>query len=256
MTELFSYGPKNFKQFVKSNLVAILYTIIIHLLVLIILVITKVEGLKQDLEVGVKIDFTEEVSLEELLKEQNIEVPAEWIEQVFEARQQASNRAVNLHDEVNQQISTEDYLNDLLDELESQKDEEFIKNREKLEEIISSSVFEKEALKETQQDQKLENYTGPTTITYEFTDAPKSRKKRNLTIPVYRCEGSAFVIVELVVRQDGSVSSVTVVSAETSLDPACFIEAAERAASSSHFQSDYNAPEKHRAQISYQFIAQ
>jgi hypothetical protein len=256
MADLFSYGPKSIKEFVKSNLTAILYTIIFHLLILIVLVFTKVEGLKQDHELGVMLDFTEEVSLEDLLKEENIEVPAEWIEKVYKARQEASNRAVNLNDEVNQQISTEEYLKDLLDELESQKDEDFRKNREKLEEIISSSLFEEEAPVEKEPQDKDEHYTGPTTITYEFIDAPKNRKKRNLTIPVYRCEGSAKVIVDLIVRQDGSVSGVSVVSAETSDDPGCFIEAAEKASASSTFHSDFNAPVKHRARITYQFVAQ
>jgi len=250
---LFSYGPKNIKEFVKTNLVAILYTIIFHLLIVIVLVLTKVEGLKQDHELGVTLDFTEEQTLEDLLKEENIEVPPEWIEKVFEARQQASNRAVNLNDEVNQEISTEDYLQDLLDELESQKDEEFKENREKLKEIISSSVYEEDALPEKEDEEK---YTGPTTITYEFLDPPKARKSRELSIPVYRCEGSALVVVDLIVRQDGSVSNVKVVSSETINDPTCFIEAAENAASTSTFYSDFRAPEKQHARITYQFVAQ
>ncbi|MDA3822396.1 MAG: hypothetical protein PF450_07295 [Bacteroidales bacterium] len=255
MTDLFSYGPKSIREFIKKNLVAILYTIIFHLLILIVLVLTKVEGLKQDHELGVTLDFTEEQTLENLLNNENIEVPAEWIEKVFEARQQASNRAVNLNDEVNQEISTQDYLQDLLDELESQKDEDFKENREKLKEIISSSVYEEETLQKKEDDDK-EPFTGPTTITYEFLDVPKNRKKRQLSIPVYRCEGSALVVVDLIVRQDGSVSNVNVLSSETINDPSCFIEAAKNAAFTSTFKSDFGAPEKQRARITYQFVAQ
>lgn len=255
MADLFSYGPKNFKDFIRTNLVAILYTIIFHLLIVIVLVLTKVEGLKQDHELGVTLDFTEEQTLEDLLKEENIEVPPEWIEKVFEARQQASNRAVNLNDEVNREISTEDYLQNLLDELEFQKDEEFKENREKLKEIISSSVYEEEALP-AKEDDEDEKFTGPTTISYEFMDPPKERSKRHLSIPVYRCEGSALVVVDLMVRQDGSVSNVSVISSETIHDPTCFIDAAENAASTSTFRSDFSAPEKHHARITYQFIAQ
>jgi hypothetical protein len=254
MADLFSYGPKGIREFVKTNLVAILYTIIFHLLIVIVLVLTKVEGLKQDHELGVTLDFTEEQTLEDLLKDENIEVPAEWIEKVFEARQQSSNRAVNLNDEVNQEISTQDYLQDLLDELESQKDEEFKENREKLKEIISSSVYEEETLPEKEDDEK--NFTGPTTIVFEFLDSPKDRKKRRLSIPVYKCEGSALVVVDLIVRQDGSVSNVNVLSSETINDPSCFIEAAKNAASTSTFKSDFGAPEKQHARITYQFVAQ
>ncbi len=255
MPDLYSYGPKNFREFIQKNLVAILYTIIIHLAVAILLVFFKVEGLKQDKELGVMLDFTEELTLEEMLEKENIEVPPEWIDQVFEAREKASNRAVNLNDRLSQQISTEDYVNELLNELESQKDEDFIKNREKLKEIISATVYEEEAPENKKQEEEP-GYSGPTTITFEFLDAPKERRKRSLFIPVYRCEGSALVIVDLIVKQDGSVSGASVFSAETVNDPACFIEAAEKAALSSTFASDYNAPEKHRARITYQFIAQ
>jgi len=256
MSELFSYGPRGIKAFVKTNLVAILYTLIVHLVVAIVLVFIKVEGLKQDKELGVLLDFTEEVTLEELLEKENIEVPPEWINQVFEARAQASNRAVNLNDQVNTEISTEDYVNKLLDELEAQKDEEFLQNREKLREIISSKVYEEEAKEESRQEEDERPYTGPTTITFEFLEEPRQRKERHLSIPVYRCEGSALVIVDITVRKDGSVDDVNVISAETSNDPSCFIEAAKNAAESSIFVRNEAAPEKHRAKITYQFVAQ
>ena len=122
MADLFSYGPKNIREFFKTNLVPILYTVILHLVIAIVLVLLKVEGLKEDRELGVLLDFTEEVTLEELMEQEEVELPPEWIEQVFEAREQASNRAVNVNDEVSRDISTEDYVDDLLEELESQKD--------------------------------------------------------------------------------------------------------------------------------------
>jgi len=256
MTDLFSYGPKNLKEFFRVNLRAILYTIIVHLLVFIVLIFTKAGGLKQDRELGVAIDFTEEASLEDYLNKENIDVPEEWIEKVIEARQQASNRAVNLNDKINQEISTEDYVNKLLDELEAQKDEDFKLKREKLKEIISSAVFEDDANSNKKKTEEEKNYTGPTTISYEFLDAPKSRSKRDLFIPVYRCEGSALIVVDLIVHQDGTVSDVSIVSAETLYESDCFIQAAQNAAKKSYFKSDFTAPEKQRARITYQFVAQ
>jgi hypothetical protein len=256
MPDLFSYGPRNVRDFVKTNLVAILYTIIIHLLIAIVLVFVKVEGLKQDRELGVMLDFTEEISLEELLEQENIEISPEWIEQVFEAREKASNQAVNINDPVKQEISTEDFVNALLDELEAEKDDEYLKNREKLKEIISSSVYEEEALSEKESEDEEESFTGPTSISYEFLDAPKDRNKRYFEIPVYRCEGSAEVIIDIIVEQDGSVTEAEVISTKTLFDPGCFKDMAETAALSSEFKSDYTAPEKQRARITYQFVAQ
>ncbi|MCA1746769.1 MAG: hypothetical protein LC655_03670, partial [Bacteroidales bacterium] len=140
---------------------AILYTVIIHLVILIVMVLAKVDGLKQDKEVGVMLDFTEEKTLEEMMDEENIDLPPEWIEHVFQARERASNRAVNLDDAVNEEISTSDYVNDLLEELESQKDEEFLEDREKWKKIISSYVYDEEQRVEqpAEDDQGEEPYT-------------------------------------------------------------------------------------------------
>ncbi len=255
MADIFSYGLRNFKEFVKTNLVAILYTVIVHLVVLIVLVLVKVEGLKHDRELGVMLDFSEETTLDEMMEE-NIDLPPEWIEHVYEARERASNRAVNVNDPVNQDISTDDYVNELLNELEAQKDEDFLKEREKWEEIISSYIYEEEAVDSPAEEDEKEPYTGPTTINYEFIDPPTDRKSRRLTVPVYRCEGSALVVVDLEVRQDGFVRNVTVVRVETERDPNCFTEAAENAALSSIFQSNYDAPQRQKARITYQFVAQ
>lgn len=255
MSELFSYGPKNIREFLSKNLVPILYTIILHMLVAIVLVFAKVDSLKEDMELGVVLDFTEEKTLEEMLEEETVEVPAEWIELVYEARQAASNQAVNLNDKVNKEISTDDYVNQLLDELEAQKDEDFLKDREKWEEILSSKVYEKEALPIEEVDEE-HPFTGPTTITFEFLNSPKDRQSRFLSIPVYRCEGSGLVIVDIVVLQTGVVQSASVISTQSEFNPECFSEAAEEAALNSLFKSDYTGPEKHKARISYQFVAQ
>ncbi len=256
VTELFSYGPKSIREFLQRNYRSVLYTIIFHLVIAIVLVLVKVEGLKQDQEVGVMLDFTEEVTLQDLMEEENVELPPEWIDQVFEAREQASNRAVNVNDRINSEISTEDYVNQLLDDLESQKDEEFLENREKWKEIISTYVYEEESADTPPGVDDEEPFTGPTTITYEFLDPPVDRKKRRLSIPVYKCEGAALVKVEVGVRRDGTVSNVKVISVESSMDPDCFTEAAKNAAQVSRFYSDNNAPSEQTARITYQFIAQ
>ena len=256
MPELFSYGPRNLKEFFKENHRAILYTVIVHLVVLIILVLAKAHGLKNDRELGVTLDFSKDLTLEEQLEAENIEVPQEWIQKVYEAREKASNRAVNINDQVNSEISTENYVQDLLNELESEKDEAYLKNREKLKEIISGSVYEDEPAVKQEKEQPDEAYTGPTTITYEFLEEPKLRKKRQFFIPVYTCEGAGRVVVEVSVKKDGTVSGVSLVSVETQHTPECFIEAAEKAASNSLFQIDYTAPEKQKARITYEFIAQ
>ncbi len=254
--DFFSYGPRNIKEYLRENLVPILWTVIIHLLVIIILVFAKVDSLKKDHELGVMLDFTEEKSLEDLLEEEMVEVPAEWLEQVYAAREEASNRAVNVNDVAEAQLSTDDYVQELLNELESQKDEEFLKDREKWEEIISSLVYDEEPLPEVKDVEEEDPFIGPTTITFEFLEPPLDRRKVLFTVPVYRCEGSALVVVDIVVAKDGSVSSAAVSKNSAGNTTPCFVEAATDAALTSLFRSDFAAPDKQKARITYQFIAQ
>ena len=74
-------------------------------------------------------------------------------------------------------------------------------DREKLEElqaILASADYVPPA---DESNEKQGEYAGPTTITYEFLEEPVQRRKVNLVIPVYRCQGSGLVQVEIVVEQ-------------------------------------------------------
>lgn len=233
---------------------AILYTLIFHLVILIILVFVKVEGLKQDQELGVRLEF-EDKTIEEILAEEKVDIPAEWIEQIMKQRELASNRAVNLNAEndFSEDISTDDYVRDLLEQIEMARNQE---DREKLEELkaILASADYLPPTDEPDDDQS--DYSGPTTITYEFYDEPVNRGKVSLTVPVYRCQGSGLVRVEVNVARDGYVTDARIRDPIEGNDRTCFAKAALAAARSSKFRIEINAPEKQRALITYTFIAQ
>jgi hypothetical protein len=253
--ELFSYGWSGFRKFLKKNLVAILYTLIFHLVVIIILVFVRVEGLKNDREVGIELEF-EEKTIEEILAEEDINIPAEWIEQVMRERELSSNRAVNLNAEsqFNEDISTNEYVQDLLEQIEMARAREDREKLEELQAILASADYEPPAEKTSADD--AGDYTGPTTITYEFIEEPTQRGKVLLTVPVYRCQGSGRVRVAIEVARNGNVTNAKVMEPIEGADKICFVNAALAAARSSKFRIEINGPEKHRAVISYTFIAQ
>lgn len=257
MEEFFSYGKRGILRFFKENLVAILYTLIIHLVVLIILVFIKVEGLKHDRELGIELEF-EERTLESMLEEMEEmeEVPADWLEQVMRQRELSSNRAVNLNAEnqFSEDISTDEYVKDLLDQIEEARD---LEDREKMEELqaILASADYVPPVAGAQEDERGE-YSGPTTITFEFLEEPLSRGKVKLTIPVYRCQGSGLVRVQISVAPDGSVREAEVLEPIEGSDRICFADAALAAARSSRFRIELSGPVKHTAVITYSFIAQ
>jgi hypothetical protein len=255
MEELFSYGWPGIRKFFRKNLVAILYTLIFHLVVLIVLVFVRIEGLKDDQELGITLEF-EEKTIEEILAEEEIEVPAEWLEEVMRQREASSNRAVNLNAETrfSEDISTDDYVRDLLEQIELARDQQDREKLEELQAILAAADYEPPA--EETGDEEQGEYSGPTTITYSFLEEPLQRRKVVLTIPVYRCLGSGFVRVRITVGRDGSVLNAEVKGDIEGEDRVCFAEAALSAALSSSFRIDIGAPEKHQAEITYSFVAQ
>ncbi len=255
MEELFSYGRDGIKQFFRKNLNSILYTLIFHLLILIILIFARVDKLKKGHELGIKLEL-EQPTVEDFLKEKEMEVPADWLEEVMRQREAASNRAVNLRAEsgFDQDISTDEYVNDLLDQINQARNEEDREKLEELQAILAAADYEP-PVEESAQEEKGE-FTGPTTITYEFLSEPVQRKKVNLTIPVYRCQGSGLVRVEITVAPDGGVLDADIKGPIEGADRVCFADAALAAALSSRFRIEMNAPARHRAIITYTFMAQ
>jgi TonB family protein len=254
MNHLFQNDPKGFKHFIKENLVPILYTLIFHLVVLIVLIFGKVERLKNNPELGIELEF-EEKTVEQLLEEEEVEVPAEWLEELMRQREMSSNRAVNLNaeNEFTEDISTDDYVNDLLDQIEEARKQE---DRDKLEELQSILATADYVAPAPEEEDEQAEYTGPTTITFEFLEEPVSRGKVKLTIPVYRCQGSGRVRVEVTVTPDGTVREAHVAEPIEGSDRVCFGDAALSAALSSQFRIALGGPERQRAMITYVFIAQ
>lgn len=254
MDDIFHYGWSGFKKFLKENRVALLYTLIFHLVVLIIFIFVKVEGLKNDQELGIELEF-EEKTIEQLLAEEEVEVSAEWLEEIMRQRELSSNRAVNLNAEekLNKDISTSDYVKDLLDQIEEARGQEDRDKLEELQAILASADFVPPS---SEQEEESAVYSGPTTITYEFLEQPLNRGRVELTVPVYRCQGSGVVKVEVDVAPDGGVREARVLEPIIGSDRVCFADAALSAAQTSRFRIELSAPSKHRAIITYSFIAQ
>ena len=254
MDELFQYDRKGMLRYIKKNLVPILYTLIVHLVVLIILIFSKVETLKNERELGSALEL-EEKTVEEKIEDALEDVPADWLEELMRQRELSSNRAVNLNAEnkFTEDISTDDYVNDLLDQIEDARDQE---DREKLEELQAILASADYVPPSTEENDEQAEYAGPTTITFEFLEEPRSRGKVNLIIPVYRCQGSGLVKVEVIVASNGTVREARVLEPIQGSDKVCFSDAALAAARLSQFRIELRGPDKHRAIITYSFIAQ
>ena len=164
MDEIFQYGWTGGRKFLKQNKVALLYTLIFHLVVLIVFIFVKVEGLKNDQELGIELEF-EEKTIEQLLAEEELDVPAEWLEELMRQRELSSNRAVNVNTEnkLNEEISTSEYVKDLLDQIEEAREQE---DRERLEELQAILATADYVPPSSMEEEEAAVYAGPTTITF------------------------------------------------------------------------------------------
>lgn len=95
-------------------------------------------------------------------------------------------------------------------------------------------------------------YAGNTIITYNLG----GRKTTKLPVPAYQCLGSGEVNIEIFVNQKGFVTSVTILSANTTLNETCLSDAARTAALSSRFTIDLKAPVSQKGTILYKFVKQ
>jgi len=108
---------------------------------------------------------------------------------------------------------------------------------------------EKQPEKETQTDTPV--YSGPSVVSYYL----EGRKASRLPIPAYRCMGAGQVTVLIAVDPGGTVREAKVDDAVSSKDR-CLRDFAVRAARLSKFSAKADAPPKQAGNIVYEFVAQ
>ena len=105
--------------------------------------------------------------------------------------------------------------------------------------------------KETKQEKKVKEYSGPSVVSYSLD----GRKASRLPIPAYRCFAGGMVTVLIVVDNAGKVIDAKVQDATSSSDK-CLRDFAVKAAKMSRFSTNTKAPARQHGDIVYQFIAQ
>jgi len=94
-------------------------------------------------------------------------------------------------------------------------------------------------------------YSGPTRVEYFL----KNRYAIKMKVPVYKCEGSGTVVVNIQVDRTGNVISAAVDKTKSSRNE-CMLNAAIEAARTSLFNKDPSAPLAVPGTITYYFVAQ
>jgi len=239
------------QEWMQENATGILGTLAFHMLLAVVFLVIKISSEKSYLDSIILFDIEEELSEERL--EEDMPDP-EFEQRLADYLEQASsNVPVNLARNVEEEISTEKYVEELEQEMDDNRPESWEEMQERLKEL--EEISQEELIMEAEDDDsksETEPYTGPTNIYYSL----KNRYHRLLPVPVYKCEGSGLIEVSIVVDQRGRVVQAEVNKQGAGLNNTCLAEAARDAARRTRFNADFQAAKLQAGTISYHFIAQ
>jgi outer membrane biosynthesis protein TonB len=231
----------------------LLLTIILHLLTFIGIVTYKISKTESVPETYVEVSSAQPEKPKpqekpDIDKKTEQEIQRQMQQQQGEAR---SNIAVNASDKLQKDISTEEYLRRLRTGYNFDMPGEKPKTNEKVN--VDDNDKTTPATQVASQTKAKPGYKrGMTNIVYNLLN----RKDLRLPVPVYMCEGSGSVTVNIEVNQQGRVVSASV-DQKNSDASSCLADEALKSAKLSVFNADYqSAPLRQKGTITYSFIAQ
>lgn len=246
------------KRWFTQNIQGILGTTIFHLIILILFLIIKIQSFKETREQRIILDFSElEQEVKRVAEEKLKLTLAEtaYLDRLLTQQLGASNQASNIAEKIEQEISTKNYVNQVEQELDQARSEEWRKQQEEIQKKLNQQDFVPEDIQQNKESE-TGNYEGITNISYEFLEPPVNRYKTYLPVPVYKCQGEGTVQVDITVDQTGRVLSSSAYVQQNFPDKDCMIEIAQKYARLTRFVGNISAPKVQKARIVYRFIRQ
>lgn len=224
----------------------ILGTVIIHLVLIMVFLIVKIGQVKEQNSDQLLIELVEEVqTIQELVKQQasgNIEIPSLGAQAIH-------NIAVNVGEKLNDEISTEKYEQQVLQELGiSTLTPDNVKDITVNEEVIQVEDKKPEKPKEI----KNIIYKDNATIQYNLE---KRWHVRDIYVPTYKCQGGGTVVLYFTVDPSGIVIH-TSMDESLSTNDQCLRTEAQGSLMMARFNADPEAPPKQQGTITYIFFPQ
>lgn len=236
----------------KENKAGLYITVIVHLTVIIVLLLTQI-GKELGKENTFVLDFTKQEELEKAKAQEDFK--ADISQKIDELLGKAPN------------WSSSDIKNIAVDRSTLKDDrgtdaEQLYKDAERLAQELKMG---QDAIKEDAREEIVDlspahndtpatsskPYTGPSVVSYVLD----GRKASLLKIPAYKCMGGGDVTVIITVNNAGTVVNAKVMESVSSED-SCLRSYAVRAARLSRFSASTTAPANQLGEITYRFIAQ
>ena len=237
----------------NEYLIGILGTVIFHLVIVIIFLVFKIASVRNLMDAIITIDF-EETELQDFpinpVREKDIEFD-QYVADYLESER--SNIPVNVSARLDEQLSTDRFVDELTEEMSLNRSEEMLRSEERLRELQEMESEENIiAEADEPEDKDPVVFKGKTNIYYSL----ENRYHMRLPVPVYKCEGFGIVEVQIFVDQKGYVVNAMVPNLGESMNDICLAEAAKIAALATKFNSNFDAPLRQQGTITYHFQPQ
>jgi hypothetical protein len=232
----------------------ILGTLAFHMVLVIAFLLLRMGSIKSDIESIFYLDLDED-AVQEWLPHEHTELDAEVEQRVNQlVTDNRRNIPVNIASQMEEEISTEKYLERLQEQMDASRPDEWKRNQERLRQIseMDDQADAYVATDNQETESGTELYSGPTTIVYSL----EGRYHLSLPVPVYKCEGEGEITLSFAVDQKGRVVQVQVPDVGDSFNDLCLADAARKAILETRFNSDFEAPFRQKGTITYHFFAQ
>ena len=250
------------KDYLKRNRFGLMGTLAFHMVLLILLLLFKLNSPLHFVETEILLAIPDDI-IEQIEQENNREEE----EKIEKQKEKVSSSVDELLKSiaVNQDLKTENrnaptandldkMIDDIKQELESYESNDYGAAKKDLEAFKRDSANLANERKKQLETDSIKNieYSGPSSVFYSL----KGRHKLKLPIPVYKCEESGRVRVEITVNREGKVIKAKVLEKESDTRDENLYEAALNAAYRSRFNLDNSSPVRQVGSITFNFVRQ
>ena len=243
----------------EGKIAGLIGTIIIHLIAAIIFMSAQLSSVYREKQSEFLVEFQPD---KEFVEDDIVEVPV-TLEEIFEGDDRFTDIIRNIANQEAIEIDREDYINRVKEEMiaEGKLGEDNYIDRQK--DILEGmdegdTAFESantdsiDLTKELSANELAASYDGPTRVFYNLP----GRYHLDLPIPIYKCENSGTVVLNITVNPSGEIASFSYNESESSTTSDCLYEAAVNAIRRTRFNPAPSAPRRQEGTVTYQFVAQ
>jgi len=241
-------------QRIKQQQTGIYVTVIVHLLVVIFLLVSKINSTRQE-KMSILIDFSHDELKEK--EEKLLQEKQQLIDEVENLLREARegkvirNVAVNTEDLRTSTLKDDKGINEQVYEDARLMQERLDANRKRTQDLQTANNNVPVYSESRKNQASNESFKGASVISYTLD----GRRGMYLPVPVYKCLQGGDVCVQIEVNQNGYVVKANVLVLASAVDD-CLHDAAVKAAKLSRFNASESAPKQQTGTIVYRFVAQ